>query len=69
MSVTLSSRKSKPSLFRQADRKPRGSENRETVSECLLAIYKLAKRACEGHRMGWNEARVLNIETKSKYRK
>jgi hypothetical protein len=38
--------------------------------EGLLVISKLAQHAHEeGHRLGWDEARVLEIESNSRYRK
>jgi predicted GIY-YIG superfamily endonuclease len=45
-------------------------EHRHYVREGLLEKSKLAQHAYEnGHRVGWDEARILEIESNSRYRK
>jgi hypothetical protein len=45
-------------------------ENRHNLKEGLLEKLKLVKRACEeGHMVGWDEARILEIESNSRYMK
>jgi predicted GIY-YIG superfamily endonuclease len=45
-------------------------EHRHNLQQGLLEKSKLAQRACEeGHRVGWDDARVLEIESNSRYRK
>jgi hypothetical protein len=45
-------------------------EHRHNLKEGLLDKSKLAQHAYEeGHRVGWDEARVLEIESNSRYRK
>jgi hypothetical protein len=45
-------------------------EHRHNFKEGLLEKLKLAKHAYkEGHRVIWDEARFLEIETNSRYRK
>jgi hypothetical protein len=45
-------------------------EHKHNLKEGLLEKSKLAQHAYEeGHRVGWDEARVLEIETNSRYRK
>lgn len=67
--VTSFVRMAKAALFSlAAGPKPRGYMNCVTVQERLLEIYRLAKHACEkGHQIGWNEARLLNIEANIRY--
>jgi hypothetical protein len=44
--------------------------NTGTISEGPLEKSKLAQHAYEeGHRVGWDEARILEIESNSRYRK
>jgi hypothetical protein len=41
-----------------------------SLKECLIEKSKLAEYANdEGHRVGWDEARILEIESNSRYRK
>jgi hypothetical protein len=55
---------------KQADLWPYGSVNRHNLKQGLLEKSKLARHAYEeGHKVGWDEARILNIESHSKYRK
>jgi predicted GIY-YIG superfamily endonuclease len=45
-------------------------EHKQNLKEGLLGKSKLAEHAYEeGHRVGWDEARVLEIESNSRYRK
>jgi predicted GIY-YIG superfamily endonuclease len=45
-------------------------KHRHNLKEGLLDKSKLAQHAyIEGHRLGWDEARVLEIESNSRYRK
>jgi hypothetical protein len=45
-------------------------EHRNNLQQGLLEISKLARRAYEeGHRIGWGDARVLEIEINRRYRK
>jgi hypothetical protein len=45
-------------------------EHRHKLKEGLLDKSNLAKHAYEeGHRVGWYEARILEIESNSRYRK
>jgi predicted GIY-YIG superfamily endonuclease len=45
-------------------------EHKHNLKEGLLEKSKLAQHAYEqGHRLGWNEARILEIESNSRYRK
>jgi hypothetical protein len=45
-------------------------EHRHNLKEGLLEKSELAQRAYEeGHRVGWDEARILDIESHNKYRK
>jgi hypothetical protein len=44
-------------------------EHRHNLKEGLLEKSKLAQHAYEGHRVGWDEARFLEIESNSRYRK
>jgi hypothetical protein len=45
-------------------------EHRHNLKQGLLEISKLAKHAYEeGHKVGWNEARILDIKSHSKYKK
>jgi hypothetical protein len=45
-------------------------EHRHNQKEGLVEKSNLAHPACEeGHRVGWDEARILEIESNSKYRK
>jgi hypothetical protein len=41
-------------------------EPRHNIREGLLEKLKLAQHAYEGHRVGWNEARILEIESDSR---
>jgi hypothetical protein len=44
--------------------------NKGTLNEGLLGKSKSAQHAYkEGHRVGWDEARILEIESNSRYRK
>jgi hypothetical protein len=44
--------------------------SRQNIKEGLLEKSKLAQRACEdGHNVGWDEDRILEIEINSRYRK
>jgi hypothetical protein len=44
--------------------------NLGTISKRVSENSKLAQHAYEGgHRMGWDEARILEIESDSRYRK
>jgi hypothetical protein len=46
------------------------SEHRHNLKEGLLEKSKLARHAYEkGHRVGWNEDRILEIESNIRYRK
>jgi hypothetical protein len=46
------------------------SEHKHSLKKNILEKSKLAQRAYEeGHRVGWEEARILEIESSSKYRK
>jgi hypothetical protein len=48
----------------------RPCEHWHSLKDGLLEKSKLAQRAYEeGHRVGWDEARVLEIESNSRYRK
>jgi hypothetical protein len=45
-------------------------EHKHNLREGLLEKSKLAQHAYEeGHRVGWDEARILEIESNSRYRK
>jgi hypothetical protein len=45
-------------------------EHRHSLQQDLLEKSKLAQHAYEeGHRVGWDDARVLEIESNSRYRK
>jgi hypothetical protein len=45
-------------------------EHRHNLKEGLLEKSKLAQHAYEeGHRVGWVQARILEIESSSRYRK
>jgi hypothetical protein len=44
-------------------------EHRHNLKEGRLDRSKLAQHAFEGHRTGWGEACVLEIESNSRYRK
>jgi hypothetical protein len=45
-------------------------EHRHNLQQGLLAKSKLAQHAYEeGHRVGWDDARILEIESSSRYRK
>jgi hypothetical protein len=45
-------------------------EHRHNLKEVLLEKSKLAQHAYdEGHKVGWDEARILEIESNSRYRK
>jgi hypothetical protein len=45
-------------------------EHKHSLKEGLLEKSKLARHAYEeGHRVGWDEARILEIESNSRYRK
>jgi hypothetical protein len=45
-------------------------EHRHNLKQGLLEKSKLAKHAYEeGHKVGWDQARILDIESHSKYRK
>jgi predicted GIY-YIG superfamily endonuclease len=45
-------------------------EHRHNLKQGLLEKSKLAKHAYEeGHKVGWEEARILDIESHSKYGK
>jgi hypothetical protein len=45
-------------------------EHRHNLRESLLEKSKLAQHACEeGHRVGWDEGRILDIESNSMYMK
>jgi hypothetical protein len=45
-------------------------EHRHSLKEGLLEKSKLAQHSYEeGHRVGWDEARFLEIESHSRYRK
>jgi predicted GIY-YIG superfamily endonuclease len=45
-------------------------EHRHNLQQGLLEKSKLAQHANEeGHRVGWDEARILEIESNSKYKK
>jgi hypothetical protein len=45
-------------------------EHRHNLKQGLVEKSKLAKHAYEeGHKVGWDEARILDIESHSKYRK
>jgi hypothetical protein len=45
-------------------------EHRHRLQRCLLEKSKLAERAYEeGHRVGWDDARILEIGSNSRYRK
>jgi hypothetical protein len=45
-------------------------EHRHYLKESLLEKTKLAQHAyAKGHRVGWDEARILEIESNSRYRK
>jgi hypothetical protein len=45
-------------------------EHRHNLKEGLLDKSKLAQQAYEeDHRVGWDEARVIEIESNSRYRK
>jgi hypothetical protein len=45
-------------------------EHRHNLKEGLLEKSKVAQHAYEeGHRIGWDEAKVLEIESNSRYRK
>jgi hypothetical protein len=47
-----------------------GSMNIGKISEILLEESKLVQHAYkEGHRVGWDEASILEIESNSRYRK
>jgi hypothetical protein len=40
-----------------------------SLKKGLTEKSKLAEHACEGQRVGWNKARILEIEGNSSYRK
>jgi hypothetical protein len=45
-------------------------EQRHNLKEDLLEKSKLAQHACEeGHKVEWDEARILETDSNSKYRK
>jgi hypothetical protein len=45
-------------------------EHRHKLRESLLEKSKLAQHAYEeGHRVGWDEARILETESNNRYRK
>jgi hypothetical protein len=45
-------------------------EHRHNLKEGLLEKSKLAQHAYEeGHRVGWDESRILEIESHSRYKK
>jgi hypothetical protein len=45
-------------------------EHRHNLQEGLIENSKLAQHACEeGHRVGWDDARILETESNSRYRK
>jgi predicted GIY-YIG superfamily endonuclease len=44
-------------------------EHRHNLKEGLLDKSKLTQHANEGHRVGWDEARILEIESNNRYRK
>jgi hypothetical protein len=45
-------------------------EHRHNLKEGLLEKSKLAQHAYEeGHKVGWDKARILDIESHSRYRK
>jgi hypothetical protein len=44
-------------------------EHRHNLREGLMKKAKLAQHAYEGHRIGWEEEEILQIETNSRYRK
>jgi hypothetical protein len=45
-------------------------EHRHNLQQGLLEKWKLAQHACEeGHRIEWDDARILEIESNSRYRK
>jgi hypothetical protein len=44
-------------------------EHRYNLKQGLLEKSKLAQHDYEGHTVGWDEARVLEIESNSRYRK
>jgi hypothetical protein len=45
-------------------------EHSHSLKEGLLEKWKLAQHVCEeGHRVSWNEARIWEIESNSRYRK
>jgi hypothetical protein len=55
-------------LAKQADLAVRLREPRHNLKEGLLKKSKLAKHAYkEGHKFGWDEARILDIESHGKY--
>jgi hypothetical protein len=40
------------------------------IKEGVPEKSKLAQRTCdEGHRVGWDEARIMKVESNSRYRK
>jgi hypothetical protein len=46
------------------------SEHRRNLKQGFLETFKLAKHAYEkGHKVVWDEARILEIESHSKYTK
>jgi hypothetical protein len=48
-------------LVKQADCLPHGSANRHNLRDNILERSKLAKHACEGHKVGW-EIRILALK-------
>jgi hypothetical protein len=57
-------------LVKQADLWLWLREHRHNLKQGLLENSKLAKHAYkEGHKVGWDEARILDIGSHSKYRK
>jgi hypothetical protein len=45
-------------------------KHQHNLKECVLEKSKLAQHAYEkGHRVGWDEATILEIESNSKYSK
>jgi hypothetical protein len=48
----------------------RPREHRHSLKEGLLEKSKLAQHTYEeGHRVGWDETRILEIESSNRYRK
>ncbi|PNF24633.1 hypothetical protein B7P43_G00740 [Cryptotermes secundus] len=44
-------------------------EHRHNLKQGLLEKSRLAQHAYEGHRVSWDEARILEVESNSRYRK